>query len=386
VPPATSRHEAFAVCTPGLESALDAELRGLGIGGVVHHGGVSLRLSTRQLYEVNLWSRVASRILVRVARFDARTFLDLERAASRIEWRTWLASGVRPVFRVTSLSSRLYHTGAIAERLLAIVQRAVSGPADGAGPEQLFVVRVHRDGFTISVDSSGEVLHRRGWRLATAKAPLRETLAAAMLLVAGWEPDQPLIDPFCGSGTIPIEAALLATNRPPGAGRSFAFERWPSFAPGTWASVLESARRASEEPRRRSDPPVIIGSDRDAGAIEAAQANAQRAGVADLVELRRATISEVEPPASTPNPGWILTNPPYGKRISSTGDLRDLYARLGQVARSRFPGWSVGLLAADRRLAAHTALPLHERFRTSNGALAVRLLTAELRPPSRTDS
>jgi putative N6-adenine-specific DNA methylase len=380
VPSPSSRHDAFAVCTPGLEQLLDGELRRLGIRGRTGTGGVAFRATTRELYAANLWSRVATRFVVRAARFEARSFAELERAARGVDWASWLGPGTRPVFRVSSRSSRLYHTGAIAQRLVAVAEQAAgrAPPREGTS-EQLFVVRALRDAFTISVDSSGDALHRRGWRLAGAKAPLRETLAAAMLLATGWHPDRPLVDPFCGSGTIPIEAALLGTGRPPGADRPFAFQRWRSFAPGTWASVLASASRAEREATARCGKLVIVGRDRDAGAIEAATANAERAGVAHHLDLQRASISELQPPASTP--GWILTNPPYGKRIASGGDLRDLYARLGQVARTRFPGWSIGLLLADRRLAAQVAVPFEERLRSSNGALPVRLVTGELRAP-----
>ena len=239
--------DALAVCAPGLEGVLDEELAALGVRRRrVTKGGVSIRVSTRELYAANVWLRTASRLLVRIGRFRATGFRDLEREVAAMDWSPWLAEGSAVKLRVSSGSSRLHHTGAIAER----IENALGGGDSrrngdhGDGDTQAFVVRVQRDVVTISVDASGDNLHRRGWRLATAKAPVRETLAAAMVLASGWRGDRPLLDPLCGSGTIAIEAALLAQGRAPGANRTFAFQRWPSFEPGTWASVHADVQRA----------------------------------------------------------------------------------------------------------------------------------------------
>jgi putative N6-adenine-specific DNA methylase len=209
-------------------------------------------------------------------------------------------------------------------------------------------------------------LHRRGYRLATAKAPLRETLAAAMLLGAEYDGSAPLLDPFCGSGTIPIEAALLARRIPPGMNRRFAFEHWPSFDAGAWRAVR--ARAAGEILPRA--PAVIQGSDRDAGAIAAAASNAERAGVAGDVTLVQVPLSKCAPP---PGYGLLVTNPPYGVRVSEGADLRNLYARLGAVIRERCVGWTVALLSADRKLEAELGLSLRPVWRSSNGGIRVHL-------------
>jgi putative N6-adenine-specific DNA methylase len=330
---------------------------------------VGFRASTRELYAANLGLRTATRVLVRVTSFPARTFADLEREAGRLPWEEWLPAGRTTELRVTSHSSRLYHTGAIAERLA----RASGDLTRTGGGGQLVVVRVMRDQVTISLDSSGEPLHRRGWRVETAKAPLRETLAAAMILAAGWDPATPLVDPFCGSGTIPIEAATMAAGLAPGRARPFAFQHWPGFEPGTWASVTEEVRRtASVHPG-----PVIAGADRDAGAVDAAGRNAARAEVDDRVSFRRAAISDLEP--TVDGPGWLITNPPHGRRVGGP-DLRNLHARLGEVVRTRLRGWSVGLLVADPVLAAQAGLGLTERFRTVNGGIPVHFLTGPVEP------
>jgi putative N6-adenine-specific DNA methylase len=235
------------------------------------------------------------------------------------------------------------------------------------------VVRVAHDVVTVSVDSSGAHLHRRGWRRATAKAPLRETLAAAMVMACGWRHDVPFVDPLCGSGTVAIEAALLAGGRAPGRGRSFAFQHWPSFAPGTWASVCADVARADRAASSVTIAPIVA-ADRDAGAVRAAIDNAARAGVAGAVVVRRAPLAATLDALPSP-PGWIVTNPPYGARVGGA-DLRDLYATLGRAS-----DWGLGVLAADRVLAGHTGRPLTEQFHTSNGGLPVTFWTAPPSPP-----
>ncbi|MFP5376154.1 MAG: class I SAM-dependent RNA methyltransferase, partial [Acidimicrobiia bacterium] len=313
--------------------------------------------TARQLYAACLRSAVASRVVVRVARFPARTFADLERRAAAVDWAPWTGGGGR--FRVVAVKSRLFHTAAVAERL----ERAVGGP----GPTP-FLVRIDHDHVTISADASGDALHRRGWRLATAKAPLRPTLAAAALRTIGWDSTTPLVDPFCGSGTIAIEAAGLSAGLAPGRLRPFAFQAWPSFAPGTWVSVLGEAAALVRPPGA-----TVLAADRDAGACAATAANAERAGV--VVDVRHQPLSALSPPPG--GPGWLVANPPWGARTDPgpARDLRDLYAALGAVVRDRLPGWGVALLVGDRRLARATGLPLVHRWSTTSGGIRAHLLT-----------
>lgn len=361
--------DCLVVCAPGLERVLGDELAALRIRRRrIVHGGIEATATARQLYAINVWSRTASRVLVRAARFRATSFSELERRLASVDWSPWLSGQQRLVVRVSSGASKLHHTGAVAER----VARVLPGTDDHDAPEQPVVVRIRHDTVLVSVDSSGEHLHRRGWRLATAKAPLRETLAAAMVLATGWGADVPLVDPLCGSGTIAIEAALLATGRAPGAARDFAFRTWPSFEPGTWASVRADVQRA-EASAQAAKQLVIVAADRDAGAVAAARDNAARAGVTDLVEVRRAPITETL--ASLPSPpGWLVTNPPYGTRVGG-GDLRNLYATIGKAATGAEP-WRVGMLA-DEVLAGHAGLERRERFRTKNGGIPVAFTVTE---------
>jgi len=395
----------FAIVAPGLETITAAELRHLGVRHAsVARGGVAWRGDMRALERANLWLRTASRVVVRIAHFHASSFHELERRARDVPWGVFVRPGARVRFRVTCHKSRLYHSDAIAERLERVAAAVAGGvPSGGASPAedaddeadsvldsggdagaeratgggdaQLFVVRLVHDMVTVSADSSGALLHRRGYRRAVAKAPLRETLAAAMLLGAGYDGRGPLCDPLCGSGTIAIEGALIARGIPPGRARQFAFMHWPAFDTGAWAHTCREAL-GSALPRA---PCEIRASDRDEGAVEAARANAVRAGVHDDVVTSVHSLSDA---ASDLGPagsaGWLVTNPPYGLRIGR--DVRNLYARLGQVARRGFPGWQLGVLASDTHnaLTRQIEVDLEQVFATSNGGIPVRFLVGRV--------
>ncbi len=381
----------YAVCTPGLEQVLAAELSGLRLTpGEITPGGVGFAAHHSGVYRANLELRTASRVLVRVATFHAHSFFELERHAAQVPWDRFVAPGGAAAFRVTAKKSKLYHQDAVAERLGRAVVAAVAGATVGEREEgrgerddgdefpappsplpvpQLFVARLWRDELILSADTSGDLLHRRGYRLATAKAPVRESLAAAMLLAAGYDGSAPLVDPLCGAGTIAIEAALLARRMAPGRRRPFAFERWPSFEGATWSRVKHQA----EAKVLPAAPAPILGFDRDAGAIEASRANAERAGVAGDVTFERQALAAFAPSAPR---GWLVTNPPYGIRVGERAALRDLYATLGRVLRERAAGWRAAMLSAHRQLESATGLHWDEALATTNGGIDVRVLTA----------
>jgi len=346
-------------------------------------GGVTVTGTLERIYALNLHLRTASRVIVRVAEFHASTFHELERRAKRVDWSQYIRAGTHARFRVTCRKSRLFHSDAVAQRLGESVAKQVSaiivssrdkdaprspeGDDPDTGSEQLFIVRLTHDNCVVSVDSSGALLHRRGYRQATGKAPLRETLAAAMLIGSGWDSTATLIDPLCGSGTIPIEAALMACRIPPGMNRAFAFQNWPSYETATWESLVEKSR---DEIRPATG--LIMGSDRDAGSLKSALSNAERAGVSDNVVLDVRAISAVDYPAGA---GWVVTNPPYGVRIGERRPLRNLYAQLGKAIRSKAAGYTIGLLSADAMLDSALGIPLAEVFRARNGGIPVRFLT-----------
>lgn len=342
--------ELFVQVAPGLEPALAEELHELGLDGTVEPGGVTLAGTPELLVRLHLQLATASRVLVTVGRLHAAGLGELERKARALPWHHFLAPGDRPSFRITTRKSRLYHTGAIAERLTRAAGGATGEPEPEPepGPEQAttpFVVRIVRDELLIRADASGEHLHRRGYRLHPTRAPLRETLAAGVLRLVGWHPALPLVDPLCGSGTFPIEAALRARGRPPGHARSFACERWPGHSPALYAA----ARREAAPAPGQGPPPPLLGFDRDAGAIVAARTNAEAAGLAHPPHFERASISEARPPAGAA-PGVLIANPPWGRRVGAPGPLRDLHARLGQVARRHFAGWTLGLVTPSAAL------------------------------------
>ena len=377
----------FAATAPGLEPLAAAELRALGIRAAPEPGGVAWQGRAEELYAANLWLRTASRVTVTAAEFRARTFFELERHARKVPWERWVAKGQAVRLRVTSRKSKLYHEGAIAERVLDAIERRVGslGAAEVAGDDeeeeagdaQLFVVRFVRDACLVRADASGALLHLRGYRQAVARAPLRETLAAAVLLGSGWPGDAPLLDPMCGSGTIAIEGALMARGIAPGlAGaervpRRFACQEWPEADAAAWARVVERARAAI----RPAAAAPIQASDRDAGAVEAASSNAERAGVRGDLELAVAPVSALDP---ADGPGWIVANPPYGVRVGETEALRDLYAALGNTARERAPGWTMALLSAEARLDAQVGIPFRDAFQTRNGGIPVHLAVGQL--------
>lgn len=384
----------YAVTAPGLEGLVAAELRALGIEGRADTGGVAWTGDMNTLHRANLWLRTATRVLVRVAKFRATTFWELERRGDAIPWADLLPADAAVAFRVTSRKSRLYHSAAVAQRLTASVAKALPGarmvdaPADDAGQgvaapgsdthPQLVVARLDHDDLTISIDSSGAPLYQRGYRQEVGRAPLRETLAAAVLLGSGWTPDHPMFDPMCGSGVIPLEAALIACRVAPAlasAGReprAFAFTRWPRFRASDWQKCVDDARSLAQEGPQHP----IAGSDRDEGAVAAASANAARAGLSEVVRFDVAPISAMPVPDGPS--GWVITNPPYGVRVGDAAEIRRLYAAFGRAVRERANGWHLAMLSPDPRLDAITAseagLRLEERLRTRNGGIPVRVV------------
>jgi putative N6-adenine-specific DNA methylase len=401
----SSSFKAFAATGPGLESIAASELKLLGVRGRQEIGGVAFSPDTQRLYESNLWLRTASRVLVRLGDFHASTFYELERRAKKLPWADFLPPNGKVRVRVTCRKSKLYHSDAVAERVLSAIVGSASRVIDGTSADsddedadasestdpsetvgapdydarsvansgQLFVVRIVNDECEISADSSGELLHKRGYRREIAKAPLRETIAAAMVLASGWKKNEALLDPMCGSGTIPIEAAMIARRIAPGLKRDFQFMNWPGFDAEKWNRIVDDARKAVT-----GFSGEILGSDRDAGAVQAAARNAERASVSENVAFSQGPVSGsiAAIDDSARGSGWILTNPPYGVRVGESDDLRNLYAKLGSALKSK-AGWRLGILTSDSALVRQTKLPLRPRFITSNGGIPVSYFVSE---------
>ncbi|WP_375258549.1 class I SAM-dependent RNA methyltransferase [Citreimonas sp.] len=355
----------FFTCPPGLEPVLLAEARALGFAEAeAQPGGVAARGDWATVWRANLWLRGAGQVLVRVAEFRAAHLAQLDKRARKVDW----ASVLRPdaPFRVeaTCRRSRIYHDRAARERVERAIAETLGAPHDPEGGLRV-MVRIEDDLVTVSLDASGEPLHRRGHKEAVGKAPLRETLAASFLRVAGYDGTQPVIDPMCGSGTFVLEAAEIAAGLAPGRTRRFAFEDLASFDAGAWEAMKAQATPRETDLR-------FAGFDRDDGAIRMATANAARAGVDGLCSFTRQPIAALERPAGAP--GLVMVNPPYGARIGNRKLLFALYGTLGQVLRERFRGWRVGLVTSDPGLAKSTELRFRpDPVKVSHGGLTVRL-------------
>jgi putative N6-adenine-specific DNA methylase len=363
----------FAVAAPGVEAVLAREVSSLpGVRAVKPlAGGVEFGGDVEVMMRANLWLRTATRVLVRVGSFEAREFSKMRHRAAALPWERFVDPARAVALSASQSGSRLYHTGAITENLQAALTDRLGGDVAIGSDGQKVLVRGVADQWTLSVDSSGELLHRRGWRQETALAPLRETLAAALLLLSGWDPATALADPMCGAGTLPLEACAIAMRIAPGLDRRFAFEAWPGFDAALWARVRQEAKAA----QLPAPPAPIVGSDRSPAAVSAAQHNAERAGLAAHVKLVQAELDDLAPP---PGPGTVIMNPPYGRRLGDPRALRSLYGTIGRALRAHFAGWHAALLVADMRLLEAVGVRVVADHPLINGGLRVHLVELDL--------
>ncbi len=367
--------ELFAACQPGLEPLLMAELQALGVAPRPLAGGVAFRGDMQLAQRCCLWLGTASHVLLRLCEMPCRALGELQRKAAQLPWRSWLRPAVPVRLHATSRGSRVYHTDAIVERLEQAIANAFGAPvrSPAAGDEAFATVhaRFRDDVCTLSVDVTTTPLHRRGYRLDGRKAPLREDLAHALVLSSGWTADLALLDPFCGSGTIAIEAAALGLGLPPGRLRPPPGEHLALFDADGWAQVRGFAPRPL--------PLQIAASDRDEGAIAATRDNAERAGVAAHLDLRHAALSDQPWLGAGDHPahGVVVTNPPFGRRIGGKNPLLPLYQTLGARIEALGDGWRAAILAHDVRLARRTALPLRAAFTTRHGGLSITALVTD---------
>lgn len=343
----TGDFEIFLVATPGLEGPLCAEARAKGFKAKTVPGGVLLRGGWPEVWRANLQIRGASRVLARIDTFRVQHLAQLDKRARRVPWAEILRRDKAFHVEATCRSSRIYHSGAAAERIARAIQAELGAPAS-PDAEIAIKVRIENDQCTVAVDTSGELLHKRGHKEAVAKAPMRETMAALFLRQCGYEGCEPVLDPMCGSGTFVIEAAEIAAGLEPGRSRHFAFEHLATFDAVAWQRQREATH--PKKPNIR-----FFGSDRDAGAIRMSRANAKRAGVTDFTEFTERPIADLVAPPDPP--GLVIVNPPYGDRIGEKGQLRLLYRTLGQTLMDRFTGWRIGLITSDPTLAEATGLP-----------------------------
>jgi len=344
--------EAYAVITPGLEEVAHHELQTLGVTNAQsEEGGIGFQTSFENLCRLNLQSRIASRFIVRLGKEEITTLKSLQKFASTLEWKQYVRSNQPVQIRATCKQSKLYHSGAVIERFQNALDSSIGKAMQYVKGEDLpegtqrIVIRIHNNLVTASIDSSGEHLHRRGYRLATAKAPMRENIAAGCLASIHYDGSHPFLDPMTGSGTLAIEAALVAKNQAPGLLREFSFMQWPMFRPKKWQALLNHCKD-----QERSDTPPIFASDRHPGAIQAAIENAKTAGVDKLIEFERATLTE-RAQALTDISGSCFINPPYGERLGKGGgNLKNLYASINNMATGPLCSWNMGIITTNQRL------------------------------------
>ncbi|NEP19724.1 MAG: RNA methyltransferase, partial [Leptolyngbya sp. SIO4C1] len=340
--------------------------------------GVAFECDRALLYKVNLWARLPFRILVQLAELPAGDAVELRHSLQTIDWAAYLTPEQTLAVKATGKNRQLNHTHFTALQVKnAIVdqQTAAFGErsdVDTELPDVLVNVHVQREHCVVSLDSSGSSLHRRGYRPAMGAAPLKESLAAALIQLSDWTPDLPFFDPLCGSGTLPIEACLQALKIAPGLFREqFGFETWPDFDEDLWEQLQQDARGV----QRENLPAVIGGCDRSPDVIEQARINAQRSGVIWHIQLACQDLAEVEAPADQ---GVIICNPPYGERLSNKAELGDFYKLLGDVFKQRFKGWTAYVLSGNKELSRTIGLKSAQRFPVYNGALPCQLMKYEL--------
>jgi putative N6-adenine-specific DNA methylase len=340
--------EIFLVCAPGLEPVLCQEVRDLGFADPnVVPGGVTIMGGWTDVWRANLELRGAVRVLARIGSFMAFHLAQLDKRARKFAWGDVLRRDIPVKVQVTCKASKIYHAKAASQRIeTALTESHGITLSDEAG--LVVKVRIHDNEVTISLDTSGEALHRRGHKEAVGKAPMRENMAAMFLRQCGFDGVEPVLDPMCGSGTFLIEAAEIAAGLQPGRSRSFAFQDLASYEP----SVFDALRR---EGSGASPVAKFHGSDRDSGAIRNAVANAQRAGVSGWTEFACHGAGEVRPPDGPP--GLVIVNPPYGGRIGNKKLLDALYGTFGQTMLTHFKGWRVGMITSEPALAKSTGLP-----------------------------
>ncbi len=364
-----SPFEIFLVSVPGLEAALHDEARAAGFAGLATvKGGVRFMGSWPDVWRANLALRGASRVLARIGSFRAAHLAQLDKRARAFDWSATLVAGQAVTVEASCKASRIYHAGAAKERIARALTEELGAVVSEDAPLTV-MARIEDDLVTLSLDTSGDLLHKRGAKQAMAKAPMRETMAALFLRQCGFTSNEPVLDPMCGSGTFVIEAAEIAAKLMPGRNRHFAFELIKGFDAAGYEAL-----KAAQVPI--TPPFTFHGSDRNEGAISAAKANAARAGVSAFTSFERRTISEITPPEGPA--GLIIINPPYGARIGDAKKLQSLYAATGQVLLARFAGWRVGIITNDSNLARATGLPLKRGAPVLHGGIRVHLYQASL--------
>lgn len=363
----------FAPCPRGLEGVLEQEIHDLGVPNTTKtDGGVSFQAPWSTMYWINLKSHIASRVLWEVGQAPYRSEDDVYHAAYRMPWPDWFTPSQTVKVKVSArrcpLTSLDFVTlrikDAVCDKFMSMRHKRPS--VDTHRPNIRLDAFLDESTATFYLDTSGEPLFKRGHRVVSVEAPLRENLAAGLLRLAGWTPNDVLLDPMCGSGTIPLEATMLARRIAPGQSRSFAFERLLVHDAKRWGQLREAARL-----KQLAEPPAAIyASDQDPAAVKVAQRTFQGAGVAVDIRLRQSDVLALEAPAEQ---GVLMINPPYGVRLSRPEELDAFYPQLGDWLKQRFSGWRAYIFTADLRVPTLIGLAPSKRIPLFNGPLECRL-------------
>lgn len=369
----TPPFEIFLSTSPGLEDLLFQEVKEAGFSNpTVTAGGVTISGNWNDVWRANLSLRGASKVLARIGEFRAFHLAQLDKRARKFPWGETLTSDAKIKVEVsTNKKSKIYHAGAAEERIERAISEEFGAEIVESKQDADIVIktRIDRNNVILSVNTSGQGLHKRGYKQAMGKAPMRETMAALCLRGCGFSGDEPVLDPMCGSGTFLIEAAEISGGLLPGRSRHFAFEKLATYD-------AEKVERLKVKASPSEVSSRFYGSDRNVKVIEFANENAARAGVAQYCTFSPKPLTALERPAGPP--GLVIVNPPYGARVGKKKDLFALYNSFGQVMQEKFKGWRVGMVTSDTNLAQATQLPwLPTDAPINHGGLRVKLFRTE---------
>ena len=357
----------MAKTTFGVEAVVSRELKKLGYADqIIENGRVNFKGDYEAICRTNLWLRAADRVVVKVGEFEAFTFDDLFEGTKALPWENWIPENGEFPVEGSSINSKLASISdcqaivkkAIVERLKKTYKRSWF---EETGEKYKIEVALLKDIATLTIDTTGPGLHKRGYRKLVGEAPLKETLACAMLMISRWQKDRVLIDPFCGTGTIPIEAAMIAKNVAPGLNRKFAAEEWPVIPANLW----EKARCEAMDMIDKEQILRIQGTDINEEAISLARYHAKEAGVEDIIHLQTIPVSKI---SSRYKYGFIITNPPYGERTGNIKSVENLYREMGEIFK-RFDTWSFYILSSHPEFEKYFGRKADKKRKLYNGGI-----------------
>jgi len=360
-------HRFYAIVIPGLEEVAAKELEQLSAHEIkLDNGGIHFSGTMETLFRINLRSRTVTRVLLRLKRFTAMTLHEIKTHCEEIDWAQFLSADSSVTVHASCHKSKLMHTKKLEDEIFSVIGKLGLSSKEGGAPQQIFI-RIENNRCLLSIDTSGERLDRRGYRLESGKAPVRETLAAGVLRWMEWSPEEPLMVPMCGSGTFAIEAALAAIKQSLNT-HEFAFLTWPKLKKKAWEKVLKKSKEMASGDH---DPIAIFASDLNLNAVGISQRNAERAGVASLIQIEKKDVREIANP-SEEKTGLIICNPPYGDRIDA--DVRGLYVVLGKVFKERFDGWRMVVFSPEKVCEKALGLSIKKKLKIKHGGRWIYLL------------